>query len=154
MTDDGQESQSTPMVVDLKEDIPDAVEMMLLYLYTLELPDTDTYGVKEYVIGDKYALSKLRDHGKCKLLNAIRITLPFFGKVPTTKKTGLIGVIKRTWAWTMTGSDELRQAILDALLKSPMSFVEHDEFFLFQRENEDFQRAFLKALAGKAAQAE
>lgn len=130
--------------------------MLLLYLYTLELPAGRAFKSYEgaYVLGDKYGLPKLCKYGKRGILSSITRKLANFAGLLDKIRRHWLAWIRKMWKWTMSGANELKCAVLDALVTSAESVIEHEDFFKLAREDEQFHRAFLKTLAAKVAEIE
>lgn len=71
--------------VHLQDDDEFHVEVLLLYLYTLQFHDVDdsrsfTRDEGSFILGDKYGLPELCEHGEAELLSCISTSLPSFAK--------------------------------------------------------------------------
>lgn len=133
--------------------------MLLVYLYTLELPDLANEHVfpwpvaparNAYFLGDKYNLPSLRDHGRTTLIHHVRTRLDTWYEKEDANKRRWILFIGKVWEWTITDSDQVREAVLDALMSTSKAIIEDERFQKLMKENEDFHMAFLRALVKRA----
>lgn len=127
-----------------------------MYLYTFDI--SKFIGVSTvfvdaesaFLLGDKYALPKLRDAGRMKLLACIHEDLTNFKRGNTSKQKDWIDWIRKSWNWAMPGAEELRIGVLNALVRASTSVIENEDFYALMREDENLHRSFLRALAKKA----
>ncbi|KAK5077707.1 hypothetical protein LTR70_001983 [Exophiala xenobiotica] len=156
---DSEFKESKTATITLDNDVPDGVDMLLVYLYTLELPNLANKQVypqsgsaarDAYFLGDKYNLPCLRDHGRTTLIHQIRTRLNTWYEKEDAMKERWIRFIGKVWKWTIEDSDQVREAILDALMSTSQAIIEDGRFQALMKENEEFLMAFLRALAKKA----
>lgn len=130
-----------------------------MYLYTLELPNFANKqvfpnhlaaAVNAYFLGDKYNLPRLRDHGRSSNIHHIQTSVNTWHKDETLTKGGLILFIGAIWKWTITDSDQVREAVLGALMSTSKAMIEDKRFQKLMKENKKFHMASLRAFVRKA----
>lgn len=151
--------EAETQTIKLDDDRPDGVNVMLLYLYTLEVPDLSNKDVSPheftgeeqcFVLGDKYNLPILKEHGQSQLLQNVRDNLALWSTCSDQIKLNWINWLSRMWRWEQGGSEKIRGGAIEALMKISVSIIEHEAFQKLLKDNEDFNMAFLRALAKKA----
>jgi len=147
-------------VVHLDEDDADGIDTMLVYIYTFETPnfyDKKQVGSHQfdaaekcYLLGDKYDLPDFRDSGCQYILESIQDSLPAWKSRPIQTKLNWISFIRRLWSWEIEGSIGLRDALTTQLALIVHDVVKNESFLKLLRENEEFNLAFICALATPA----
>ena len=147
--------ESETKVIDLSSDGEDAIGCLLLYLYTLTVPDsvkTSDMAGKAYSIGDKYGVPELHNAGKRYIIDkSIPAGLNKFQDLTEQMKKGWLSWIKSFWPQQTKGGAEIGEAIIKALLAQSQQVVAHPECDELLLSDEDFRCTFLRALAKKAA---
>lgn len=132
---------------------------MLVYLYTLQRPDfTDSSlfpnpsltATSVFKLADKYNLPDLRVTAKDYFLGLVRSSLSNWHLCDTQQKGLWLAWLPIFYEWSMEGSDEIREAVVEALTKTCKSIVEDTSFQNVFISNPDLAIALLRALATKA----
>lgn len=133
--------------------------MLLVCLYTLALPDFENEQIfpnvmggaeNAYLLGDKYDLPRLRNHGRTRPIGYIQTSLNTWHEDEDANKKRWILFIGKVWKWTIADSDQVREAILGALMGTSKAIIEDERFQALMKENAEFFMAFLRALAKRA----
>ena len=143
---DHQESESR--VIELDDDEPVAVRVMLEYLYTsgsltLRIKDFDA-AAATFIVADKYSLARLRSRSKENMIRRAEQQDDSANDVAVTKWAMPIGGF---WQSTIEGSEEIRQAILKGYkssVKRPMLNREMEDLL---SSNEEFGTQLIEFLA-------
>ena len=132
---------------------------MLLYIYTLQKPDFSDEALfptpsltatSVFKLADKYNLPDLRTAAKEYFLGLIKSSLSQWYSLNVQNKSLWVAWMPVFWDWSMDGSDEIREAIIDAIVKTARSMVDDTSFKRVLSDNPDIGMALIKALATKA----
>lgn len=141
-------------VVSLDGDDEESVDMLLLYLYTLESPicfcprkGYFVHAERAYLIGDKYQLTALKAAGSNYMLASIRKNLRSPRKeIPKARMAGWCGFFERLWKETFPDSDTMRKVLLENLVTISNLFMKEKQFQELLTENRVFAAEFTAAL--------
>lgn len=132
---------------------------MLLYLYTFEKPNfndgaafTQPFRTAKavYELADKYSIPHLRDAAKDFMLDRIRSWFGAWSKNSDLSKTTLICWIPVLYEWTLEGTEEIRNVLIETLVGSSKCIVEDIRFQELLRKNGDLMVALVRAMATKS----
>ncbi|KAK5942871.1 hypothetical protein PMZ80_005437 [Knufia obscura] len=139
-------------VITLHDDHPDAVDLMLLYLYTLEVPNLERTGDAEkcMLLGDKYDLPALHDGGRKAIESSIQRNVPRWHALTDLGKRQWVDFFERVWSWQIKNAIGIR-TLLFAYLASVADILIEDTLFQdLLWENRGFNLAFVKAVIKEA----
>lgn len=138
--------------MELKDDNPDGVDILLLYLYTLQVPTfADLVSAENaLLIGDKYNVPALRDAGRVQFTKLATTAVSRFASIPKPRQVTCIAWIEKVYRWEIECAKAINIAIMAAVVKVSMSIIEHEKFRDFINRDEGFRWAFLRALSEKA----
>lgn len=126
---------------------------MLLYLYTLQIPDFDdfklhpqrlSHAANVHRVADKYCIEPLRLAAKEYMLNRINNELPKCQTSSQVYEASWIYYVKQFWLWEGSDGEELASAVIDALVRTSTSIIEHAEFQVLMSLYSDFNLAFVE----------
>lgn len=131
------------------------MDALLVYLYTLELPDLDAdhsgmTAIAAFRFGDQFGLPALRDVGRDKIVNAISRTHWRHPNASNQEKEDFVDLIDLAWTWAIEGVEDIKNAILRHLVHSADILIEREDFQALLDEHRDFRIALVKILAKKA----
>lgn len=144
-----QESESK--IVEFVEETVAEVDMLLLYLYTLAIPDftaaQDTYQVAESALklGDKYNLSLLREEGRQSVISQhARCVFDWPVQQESLKETFItrLGVV---WKAQHSEAEIVRQQILTTYVSIAESVLEFKPFQNLCAAEPELALAFMRA---------
>ena len=140
-------------MVQLKDDKPEGVDMLLLYLYTMQIPSfTEAKSAEDaFLIGDKYNVPALRAGGRKQLEELLTTELLEFASVSKPRHLSCIAWIEKVYTWEVEGAKEIKEAILVAVVKVSESIIEQEKLQDLIERNGEFRLTFLRALSKKAA---
>lgn len=115
----------------MDDDDPDEIEMLLLFLYTLEKPSLKGRAteklLKGFVLADKYDVPELKNCIKDHLIKRIKYRLPRLPTVgPVMRRLCALWLVE-IWSWPQPGADDIRNAALGLLPATVGSIVEDVE---------------------------
>jgi len=156
LTREYQESETNTIKLD--DDAPRSVEMLLLYLYTLAVPDFKdkqfggqwTAAEAAYKTGDRYGVPGLRDAGHSFMLSLINKDLATWHKSTDANQSSWIIRITRVWQWDNESAQDLRVAMIKSLVICSIAIIEDESFRQLLKDKEDFALAFLRAFTKEA----
>lgn len=135
---------------------------MLLYLYTLQLPDFDDINIhpqrlqhatRVHRVTDKYCVEPLRLAAKEYMLRRINNELPKCRSSSPIFQSAWIHHVKNFWLWEGSDGEELSTAVINALVKTT-TIIENAGFQVLMSHYPEFNLAFVRALAMKARENE
>lgn len=144
-------------VVDLDEDDKESVDMLLLYIYTLENPFSFNplkgkfvEAERAYLIGDKYQMLGLRRAAKVFMVQLTEIVLkrPGLSSTSTDIRARLCSFLERLWTGKFLIRKTSKKWFLENLVQVSSLFMEEDRFVNFLK-NEAFNSNFVAALVKK-----
>lgn len=131
---------------------------MLLYLYTLQLPNFDdlnlhpqrlSHAAKVHRIADKYCIEALRLAAKDYMLRRINNELPKCHSSSQVYQGAWVYHVKQFWLWEGSDGEELAGAVIRALVKTSVSIIENAEFQVLLSHYPDLNLTFVRALASE-----
>ncbi|KAK5094189.1 hypothetical protein LTR70_004239 [Exophiala xenobiotica] len=146
----GNFKESKTSIVTLDDDDPEGVQLLLEYLYTLDLTySCAKYGEIAYLLGDKYGLLPLRTAGKNQLIRWFGKGTRVLDSLKDEKKAAYLYDLGRLWSWEMEDVTEIKDAVLAGLCISVRSgpLLQHRGFQKFLRRNKDLSLELMMALA-------
>lgn len=135
------------------------MDVVLLYLYTLQRPDFSNTklfptpsltATAVFKLADKYNIPDLRIAAKEYFLNLVKTSLCHWYQCNAQNQGLWIAWLPIFFEWSMEGADEIRGAIIDALVKTSKSIIEDVSFQTVLISNPDVAVPLVKALATKA----
>lgn len=141
-------------VLNLDADEEAAVDMMLVYLYTLEIPvafspQKGTFDDAEhaYLMGDKYQLSDLKLAGYNYMMASITTMLKEskLQQDPHAVDDWTV-FVKKLWVNDFPDAEHFQDIILDKLVDAAQFFMDNETFQDFIGENVEFNGDFMRAL--------
>lgn len=134
--------------IDLKDDHPDGVALMLEYLYILELPSLSTVTISKQVfeVGDKYRLTERGEHARQRLIDLLLCTCSVWPKHSKEENKQLLKLIGGICRSTYRDACYFRSAILSGVLAVSSHVIEDEQMQGFMRRNYDFCLQFVRAL--------
>lgn len=126
----------------------DGVDLMLIYLYTLEPPRISTIANAEqcYLLGDKYALPSLRTAGFQQIFSCIDRDIYRWNSLSEQQKTQWVDFLDRVWTWTMPDSLAIRLAMVHQLSGVGDLVIEYEPFQELLELHPDFNLALMRAM--------
>lgn len=145
-------------MIELKEDDPEAIDVLLVYLYTLELPNFHTpqylHGngcqtmTNVFLVADKYDIKELRKASKAWLLtNNIGNHLHAIDAWSSAYQRSLIRMVEDIWTWEIHDAKDFQGPVITSLLRTSATIVEKKPFQALLDSNKDFRMAFIRGLA-------
>ena len=153
MSDPTQEAESR--TINLDDDTADGVNLLLEFLYTLQIPTwgsgTVAFATAEraFFLGDKYGVPSLRDAGLSKLKEYVTNVTEAWVKYGAGVNVSWVNRFDGVWSWDQEGSGALRETIISALLPISKTVIELVEFQDLVWKNRDFGLAFMRAITAE-----
>jgi len=154
--------------VKLDDDHPEAVEMLLLHLYTLQLPEAIKTAplvhvqLNElqmlFVIADKYAAFEMKERAKRLMIPAVSQGIA--GLKGQTQETLAIWIpewinwFDEVWMLPQTGADDIRHAAMVEIVKVADYLIEREDMKRLLSKNSAFAFDFVKAMNSRITELE
>lgn len=143
--------EAKTQIVNLDEDDPEGVDVLLEYLYTLTEPTVNKAADKKHVraeqafiMGDKYGLGQLKTFGREKLYEGIQDDFRYWDKKTAAQKMEMVARLEKIWSWQQLGSAAIRDLCLKKLGTMSDSMLEDDRFMDLVWRQRVFGTAFMK----------
>lgn len=145
--------ESAIRIIDLKEDDPEAVENLLEYLYTLEIPKCKNWktNIQSLILADKYNISKLRVNLEEQMKMRIRVCLVEFGSASVEFKDLAMEIIVEVWECDIANRADIVAFIMKIILRDAKAFNAWEPFRELLSTRRDFMLAYVDALAAELA---
>lgn len=143
--------------ITLDDDDEEAVEILLLHLYTLEDPTFQPASgsvrraADVYVVSDKFQVQQLKAVARMYLSRLIRRNLPHWCEFCAQLKGKWIGSFEMFWSSDFPAIEEVRSAFLEQMVDFSKYMIEEPAFRKLLQENKEFNFDFITALAKKAS---
>lgn len=146
-------------MVELADDDPGAIDILLVYLYTLDTPEFSKpvrsgaiqRAEKAYVIGDKYQVLPLKRMGQRFMIELTRKFLWQWCDYEPLGRSGWVRSIRKVWSEEFPPANEIKAVYLEEMVGIAKHMVEEPAFQTLLRENLEFNLEFVRALAQKAS---
>ncbi|KAK5077708.1 hypothetical protein LTR70_001984 [Exophiala xenobiotica] len=132
--------------ITLNDDDAEGVDLMLVYLYTLEVSKLFDITTAEmcFTLGDKYDLQVFRTAGYEHLLSRLDWTI--WSLQDESAKTLFVAFLYQLWTWNMKDSDDLRAAVVQNFSRLGRALIEYEPFQKLLEVNAAFSLALVRAL--------
>ena len=142
----------------LNDETVEEVDMLLMYLYTLEEPNFLNKEVLQYdciaaesalKLGDKYNLPALGTAGQLHLNDFFEHSFRVWPQLGDDCKEMGFECLTHLWELRYIGTENLRETAIKSLVHIAKDVVEHKSFETLCMANPEFAIAFSRALAKK-----
>lgn len=146
-------------LINLDDDRPDGVDILLLYLYTLEAPDFEkpagTHAVQRVlsavIIRDKYQALVLKSAGQNYVLKRMRDCTLGWCNIQTSLRNQWIIFAWRIWSKEFPPADEMKAKLLEIMVGIAKYLIEEPAFQKLLRRDIDFSLEFVRAVVQKSS---